>query len=38
MIDHLMIDLRPDEDKALIRALKNINDFFLKEYGGIYVN
>ena len=34
MIDHLMIDLKLDEDQALINALMNINDFFLKEYGG----
>lgn len=34
MIDHVMVDLKLDEDQALIRALKNINDFFLREYGG----
>ena len=34
MIDHLMIDLKLEEDQALIRALMNINEFFLKEYGG----
>lgn len=34
MIDHLMADLKLDEDKALILALKNINDFFIREYGG----
>jgi len=34
MIDHLMIDLKLDENQALINALMNINDFFLKEYGG----
>lgn len=34
MIDHVMVDLKLDEDQALINALKNINEFFLKEYGG----
>lgn len=34
MIDHLMIDLKLDEDKTLIQSLKNINEFFMKEYGG----
>ena len=34
MINHAMIDLKLDEDQALINALKNINEFFLKEYGG----
>lgn len=34
MIDHLMIDLKLEEDQAFIRALMNINEFFLKEYGG----
>lgn len=34
MIDHVMVDLKLDEDQALISALKNINEFFLKEYGG----
>ena len=29
-----MIDLKLEEDQALIRALMNINEFFLKEYGG----
>src|SRR3712207_3849310 len=29
MIDHLMIDLKLDENQALINALMNINDFFL---------
>lgn len=33
MIDHAMADLKIDEDKALVRALQNINDFFIKEYG-----
>lgn len=34
MIDHMMADLKLDEDKALLRALENINNFFLREYGG----
>lgn len=34
MIDHVMVDLKLDEDQALINALKNINEFFLKGYGG----
>ncbi len=34
MINHAMIDLKLDEDRDLIKALKNINEFFLKEYGG----
>lgn len=38
MIDHLMIDLRLDQDETLMRALENINEFFLKEYGGIHVS
>ena len=33
MIDNAMADLKIDEDKALVRALQNINDFFIKEYG-----
>ncbi|WP_091993892.1 MarR family winged helix-turn-helix transcriptional regulator [Peptostreptococcus sp. D1] len=33
MIDHAMADLKIDEDKALVRALQNINSFFIKEYG-----
>ncbi|MBC2575813.1 MarR family transcriptional regulator [Peptostreptococcus canis] len=37
MIDHVMIDLKLDEDQALISALKNINEFFLREYGGTNV-
>lgn len=34
MIEHLIIDLKLDEDKALLKALVNINNFFVKEYGG----
>lgn len=34
MIEHAMVGLKLDEDKALLRALENINKFFLKEYGG----
>ncbi|WP_101772789.1 MarR family winged helix-turn-helix transcriptional regulator [Peptostreptococcus faecalis] len=34
MVDHLMIDLDLHEDMTLMNALKNINNFFLKEYGG----
>ena len=34
MIDHLMVDLKLEEEPALIQALKNINEFFIREYGG----
>lgn len=34
MIEHLIIDLKLEEDKALLQALININNFFIKEYGG----
>ena len=34
MIDHLMVDLKLEEEPALIQALKNINAFFIREYGG----
>lgn len=34
MIDHIMVDLDVDKDEHLITALRNINNFFLKEYGG----
>lgn len=34
MIEHLIIDLKLDENQNLIQALKNINEFFLREYGG----
>lgn len=33
MIEHLIIDLKLDENQNLIQALKNINEFFLREYG-----
>ena len=32
MVDRVIIDLALDEDKVLIKSLKNINDFFIKEY------
>ncbi|MEG0249853.1 MAG: MarR family transcriptional regulator [Peptostreptococcus sp.] len=32
MIDRVMIDLDLHEDKILIRSLRNINEFFIKEY------
>ena len=38
MVTHVMIDLKLDEDKSLIKALENINEFFLKEYGGRHVD
>ena len=34
MIDHMMVDLKLEEEPALIQALKNINAFFIREYGG----
>lgn len=34
MIDHIMVDLDIDKDEHLITALKNVNEFFLREYGG----
>ncbi len=32
MVDKVILDLNLYEDKVLIKSLKNINDFFLKEY------
>lgn len=32
MIDRVMIDLDLHEDKILIKSLRNINEFFIKEY------
>ena len=34
MVDRVILDLNLHEDKVLIRSLKNINDFFMKEYLG----
>ncbi len=32
MVDRVILDLNLHEDKVLIKSLKNINEFFLKEY------
>lgn len=32
MVDRVMLDLDLHEDKVLIKSLKNINDFFIREY------
>lgn len=37
MIDHVLIGLKLDENQVLIKALQNINEFFLREYGGANV-
>lgn len=33
MIDHILNDLKLGENQVLIRTLRNINEFFLREYG-----
>ena len=32
MVDRVILDLNLHEDKVLIKSLRNINEFFLKEY------
>lgn len=32
MVDRVILDLNLNEDKVLIKSLRNINEFFLKEY------